>query len=83
MNETTIDYEGVSADGMLYLGEHWDGKNQLNTNLWLKERGSAWRVTTARTLGWCIWNPTTQEHRGKCPAGFVVIPDLVKKDHDT
>ena len=60
----------------LHIGNQHDRPDTLTLNLILRNAGSDWRVTTAKSIGLHIYNLKTQEC--KCPDdnGDAVIPDL-------
>lgn len=60
----------------LYVGTMHERPSTIPMNKLLQGWDSAWRVTTTKSMGLCVWNPDTQIHFGTDDEGYVTIPDL-------
>lgn len=60
-----------------HIGTTHERPDQLSLNATLKQLGSEWRVSVAKSVGLHIINPRTQMCYCPDDDGYVTIPDLV------
>jgi len=66
----------MTARDKFFLGRQHDRPDLKEINDLLKDMGTEWRATRAKSLGLHIWNPSSHECRCPSESGWVTIPDL-------